>query len=328
MAGLIAMISVFLVVVVEMFFSIMNGGSMGGCHGGHGYESLENAASPSLGRQRTSSNASETGLADFTSRGGISRPIHRRSGSIGRQLQQIELSEGQEGSIGVSSDSLAGGHDAGVYPRSDDSDSEEDSAIELRTLNPPPKRPIRSPRSSREGMTSGNGSILTEEQQQKKNMLQLLLLEAGILFHSVFIGMALSVATGSNFMVLLVAITFHQTFEGLALGSRIAGTTFPKHSLKPWLMCLAYGTTTPIGQAIGLVTRNLYDPASQTGLLMVGITNAISSGLLLFAGLVELLAEDFLSDESYVDLTGKRRLQACLAVALGSAGMAFVGAWA
>jgi zinc transporter 1/2/3 len=93
-------------------------------------------------------------------------------------------------------------------------------------------------------------------------------------------------------------------------------------------MCLAYGTTTPIGQAIGLVTRNLYDPASQTGLLMVGITNAISSGLLLFAGLVQLLAEDFLSDESYVDLTGKRRLQACLAVALGSAGMAFVGAWA
>ena len=185
MAGLIAMISVFLVMVVEMSFSIMNGGSMGGCHGGHGYESLENAASPSLGRQRASSSTSETGLADFTSRGGISRPIHQRSGSIGRQLQQIELSANQEGAIGVSSDSL---HGSGVYPRNDDSDSEEDSATELRTLNPPPKRSTRSPRSSREGVTGGNGSILTEEQQQKKNMLQLLLLEAGILFHSVFIG--------------------------------------------------------------------------------------------------------------------------------------------
>ena len=98
--------------------------------------------------------------------------------------------------------------------------------------------------------------------------------------------------------------------------------------MKPWLMCLAYGTTTPIGQAIGLLTRNLYDPASQTGLLMVGIMNAISSGLLLFAGLVELLAEDFLSDESYVILSGGRRLQACAAVAAGAAGMALVGAWA
>ena len=93
-------------------------------------------------------------------------------------------------------------------------------------------------------------------------------------------------------------------------------------------MALAYGTTTPIGQAIGLLTRNMYDPQSQTGLLMVGIMNAISSGLLLFAGLVELLAEDFLSDESYVVLKGKGRVQAGIAVVAGAAGMAAVGAWA
>lgn len=92
-------------------------------------------------------------------------------------------------------------------------------------------------------------------------------------------------------------------------------------------MCLAYGTTTPIGQAIGLATRKLYDPAGQTGLLMVGIMNAISSGLLLFAGLVELLAEDFLSDESYVVLRGRRRVQAAMAVAMGGVGMALIGAW-
>jgi zinc transporter 1/2/3 len=93
-------------------------------------------------------------------------------------------------------------------------------------------------------------------------------------------------------------------------------------------MCLAYGTTTPIGQAIGLATRNLYDPQSETGLLMVGTMNAISSGLLLFAGLVELLAEDFLSDQSYIILTGRERIQACVAVGAGAAGMALIGAWA
>ena len=61
---------------------------------------------------------------------------------------------------------------------------------------------------------------------------------------------------------------------------------------------------------------------------MVGVMNAISSGLLLFAGLVELLAEEFLSDESYVVLKGRRRVQASIAVVAGAAGMAAVGAWA
>lgn len=165
--------------------------------------------------------------------------------------------------------------------------------------------------------------------EQQKMLLQCLLLEAGILFHSIFIGMALSVATGTAFIVLLVAISFHQTFEGLALGSRIAAiTAFGPRSPKPWFMALAYGTTTPFGQAIGLVLHNLYDPRSQTGLIMVGFTNAISSGLLLFAGLVELLAEDFLSDKSYVVLKGWQRMEAWGAVFAGSMLMAFVGAWA
>ena len=93
-------------------------------------------------------------------------------------------------------------------------------------------------------------------------------------------------------------------------------------------MALAYGTTTPLGQAIGLLVHNLYDPQSQMGLLMVGVMNAISSGLLLFAGLVELLAEDFLSDKSYEGLTGRRRWQAYSCVVGGAALMAFVGAWA
>ena len=52
---------------------------------------------------------------------------------------------------------------------------------------------------------------LTPEQQHKKSILQCMLLEVGILFHSVFIGMALSVAVGGDFVVLLIAIAFHRT---------------------------------------------------------------------------------------------------------------------
>ncbi|RPB23286.1 Zinc/iron permease [Terfezia boudieri ATCC MYA-4762] len=170
--------------------------------------------------------------------------------------------------------------------------------------------------------------ILTPEQIHKKSLLQCLLLELGILFHSVFIGMALSVTGGPEFLVLLLAIVFHQTFEGLALGSRIAVLKWKPGKKQPWLMALAYGLTTPIGQAIGIATHTLYTPESQTGLLMVGIMNSISSGLLVFAGLVELLAEDFLSDESWRELRGKKRIVACLFVGLGAIGMATVGAWA
>ena len=165
-------------------------------------------------------------------------------------------------------------------------------------------------------------------EEQKRQVLQCLLLEAGILFHSVFIGMAISVATGPAFIVFLIAISFHQSFEGLALGSRIAAIQFPKSSYRPWLMVLAYGVTTPIGQAIGLVVHGMYDPQSMGGLLVVGFMNAISSGLLLYAGLVQLLAEDFLSETSYKTLKGRRRVQAYLAVCTGSLMMALVGAFA
>lgn len=164
--------------------------------------------------------------------------------------------------------------------------------------------------------------------EQKRLMLQCLLLEAGILFHSVFIGMAISVATGPPFVVFLIAIAFHQTFEGLALGSRIAALHFPRSSPRPWLMVLAYGTTTPIGQAIGLVVHKFYDPQSEMGLIMVGVMNAISSGLLLFAGLVQLLAEDFLTEKSYKALKGRTRVNAFLAVVAGAVLMAAVGAFA
>lgn len=169
---------------------------------------------------------------------------------------------------------------------------------------------------------------LADAAAHSRALLQCLMLEAGILFHSIFIGMALSVATGPPFAVLLVAISFHQTFEGLALGSRISALNFSLGSPQPWLMALAYGTTTPAGQLLGLLLHRMYDPASETGLLVVGITNAVSSGLLLFAGLVELLAEDFLSEKSYQTLAGKKRLQACGSVVGGALLMALVGAWA
>ncbi|KAK1452981.1 ZIP Zinc transporter [Colletotrichum cuscutae] len=177
-------------------------------------------------------------------------------------------------------------------------------------------------------VNSNGGIVLTPAQQHQKDILQCMMLEVGILFHSVFIGMTLSVSVGHEFVILLIAIAFHQTFEGLALGSRIANIDWPQGSLQPWMMALAYGCTTPIGQAIGLATHRLYSPDSEFGLILVGTMNAISSGLLVFAALIELLAEDFLSDESWRVLRGSKRVWACVLVFFGAFGMSLVGAWA
>jgi zinc transporter 1/2/3 len=170
--------------------------------------------------------------------------------------------------------------------------------------------------------------VLSPEQLHKKAIMQCFLLEMGILFHSIFIGMSLAVAVGNDFIVLLIAIVFHQTFEGLALGVRIADIKWKPRALQPWLMAVAYGCTTPLGMAIGIATHTLYSPNSEIGLLVVGIMNAVSAGFLVFASLVELMSEDFLSDQSWKILRGKRRVAACLLVFCGAFLMSLVGAWA
>lgn len=161
----------------------------------------------------------------------------------------------------------------------------------------------------------------------KKQSLQITLIEGGILFHSVFVGMTVSI-TADGFIILLIAIVFHQMFEGLGLGSRIAAVPYPKGSWKPWALVVAFGTTAPFGQALGLATRGSYDPNSAFGLIIVGVFNAISSGLLIYAALVDLLAEDFLSEEASHTMTKKDKTRAFIYLLMGAAGMSIVGAFA
>ena len=320
------MISMLVVVGIEMFFATRGAGHMHGStydtvpedHGNECMRTNNGHAKPQC-RRRGSFRPFQQASLDEESRQSI------ELGTTGRELDLAERRQG----IGERSPNHANEPIYNAEHHSNDNESD----LDLDELDPDSdtNHLVNGNRRIGSGGYAGSGHVpdLNTHQQQQKLLLQCLLLEAGILFHSVFIGMALSVSTGPAFVVLLIAISFHQTFEGLALGSRIAAiTSFPPSSPKPWLMALAYGTTTPIGQAIGLGVHNLYDPAGQFGLLTVGVMNAISSGLLLFAGLVELLAEDFLSDRSYEVLKDRRRLEACGAVVAGAFLMALVGAWA
>jgi zinc transporter 1/2/3 len=330
MPGLVAMTSVFVVVGIEMVFASRGAGHVHTTD----YESLgrdDHSAHPRPPQKRSHSYGRYSN--------GTSGANGRVSGIVLHDIPSSEaLMAGRSPSLATPMTPVAPHANGHVARQSIDDDNDSDLDISPEELGPQDaddledeSRLLAGPNGRKQARLPRDQSPDTPEKteaQNQKQLLQCLLLEAGILFHSIFIGMALSVATGTSFAVLLVAISFHQTFEGFALGSRISAIRFPAGSARPWLMAFAYGTTTPIGQAIGLAIHRLYDPASQTGLLTVGFMNAISSGLLLFAGLVELLAEDFLSDESYVTLQGKRRLQACASVVSGAALMALVGAWA
>lgn len=328
LAGLVAMVSALVVVGIEMFLTT-RGAKHSHSHGGD-WDAVPDGEDVVPDGEDAEHSHGGNGSAE------PARKLNGRFGKLGLRTshRNTDIALGKRGSLeglvaGVSPLSpspLAATSSTGNSCDAAD-DNDDDSDLDLDELDPTAGAFTRT-QTDVENTLSVNGAALSAGDQEKRQVLQCLLLEAGILFHSVFIGMAVSVATGTPFVVFLVAISFHQTFEGLALGSRIAAINFPRHSLKPWLMVLAYGMTTPIGQAIGLFVHRLYDPRSAAGLLMVGFMNAISSGLLLFAGLVQLLAEDFLSDKSYGILKGRRRVEAFGAVVAGAVLMALVGTWA
>lgn len=333
--GLIAMVSALVVVTLESYLTTRGAGHSHSHHGGWDEEdNTENDVSQTL---------HALGNGDLAARRGSTRPTDIALGELAVSegtglMSSISPAPGTTPTTQLNGKDHQGGQP--IPPRgkslgNDDDDDDDDDVresmdleINLEELSAPLHRSIDTARTRPETPKTPMTPHIPSPEEQKRLMLQCLLLEAGILFHSVFIGMAISVATGPPFVVFLIAIAFHQTFEGLALGSRIAALRFPKSSPRPWLMVLAYGTTTPIGQAIGLGVHKFYDPQSQTGLLMVGMMNAISSGLLVFAGLVQLLAEDFLTEKSYKSLKGRTRVNAFLAVFGGAGLMAAVGAFA
>lgn len=133
-----------------------------------------------------------------------------------------------------------------------------------------------------------------EVEDYAAQMTAICILEFGVIFHSIFVGLTLAVA-GQGFITLYVVLVFHQTFEGLGLGSRLAATPWPRSKRwRPYIFALGYGLSTPISMAVGLGARKTYSPGSQTGLIVAGVFDSISAGILIYTGLVELMAHEFM----------------------------------
>ncbi|CAK7212956.1 hypothetical protein SBRCBS47491_001639 [Sporothrix bragantina] len=162
----------------------------------------------------------------------------------------------------------------------------------------------------------------------RKDIAAFLILEFGVLFHSVFIGLNLGVADNDDFDTLFPVLVFHQSFEGLGIGARLSAINIPRRlRWLPWGLCLAYGLTTPIAIAIGLGLRNTYDNSSFTANVVNGIFDSISAGILMYTGFVEMIARDFLFDPRRTN-DRKRLSFMVVCLFLGAGIMALVGKWA
>ncbi|KAK1326285.1 Zinc transporter 5 [Acorus calamus] len=60
-------------------------------------------------------------------------------------------------------------------------------------------------------------------------------------------------------------------------------------------MSLFFSLTTPVGIAIGIGIASSYKENSPTALIVEGILNSASAGILVYMALVDLLAADFMS---------------------------------
>ncbi|KAK4488021.1 hypothetical protein RD792_003761 [Penstemon davidsonii] len=152
-----------------------------------------------------------------------------------------------------------------------------------------------------------------------------MVLELGIIVHSVVIGLSLGASNNTcTIKGLVAALCFHQMFEGMGLGGCILQAEYK--FVKKAAMAFFFAVTTPFGIALGLALASTYKENSPRSLITVGLLNASSAGLLIYMALVDLLAADFMGPKLQGSI--KLQLKSFAAVLLGAGGMSLMAKWA
>jgi solute carrier family 39 (zinc transporter), member 1/2/3 len=139
----------------------------------------------------------------------------------------------------------------------------------------------------------------------------------------------LTLAVDPDFKILFVVLVFHQMFEGLGLGTRLAFLDLPTHRTSiPVAAALLYGITTPIGIAVGLGIQSSYNPNTPRASIVSGVLDATSAGILIYTGLVELMAHEFLFSKEMREASDRKVVYAISCMMLGCGLMALLGKWA
>ncbi|XP_071701249.1 zinc transporter 3-like [Rutidosis leptorrhynchoides] len=150
-------------------------------------------------------------------------------------------------------------------------------------------------------------------------------LELGIIVHSVIIGLSVGASQSpKTIKPLVVALTFHQFFEGIGLGGCIFQAKFK--SLAVAIMGAFFSFTTPMGIVIGILVTNSYKENSARALIVEGVLNSASAGILIYMALVDLLSPDFMNPR----MQKNKLLQICsnVSLLLGAGLMSLIAKWA
>ncbi|KAJ3354174.1 high-affinity Zn(2+) transporter zrt1 [Entophlyctis luteolus] len=172
------------------------------------------------------------------------------------------------------------------------------------------------------------------------------ILELGILFHSMIIGVTLGVTPDDSFTTLLAAICFHQVcfflfvygahyllflawikmFEGMALGVLLAELDL-SHRNKS-LLALMYPLTTPVGVVVGILVRNQYNENASGLVLAQGILDSLSAGILFYNTYTELMSTEVSHSSKFYSYSNGFKAASLSAMYAGALAMAIVGYWA
>ncbi|KKY17625.1 putative zinc iron transporter [Diplodia seriata] len=136
---------------------------------------------------------------------------------------------------------------------------------------------------------AGCGNELMTHVHPGQEKLAVTVMETGIIFHSLLIGLTLVVAGDSFFLTLFVVIIFHQAFEGIALGARIAElpssssstpyilppNTHPVSLTTKLTMGALFALVTPVGMAIGIGVLGEFNGNDPATLVAIGTLDAV-----------------------------------------------------
>lgn len=94
-------------------------------------------------------------------------------------------------------------------------------------------------------------------------------------------------------------------------------------------MCFMFSVTTPMGIMLGMMLFSLtgYDDSNPKALIMEGLLGSISSGILIYMALVDLIAVDFFHNKLMSSNVTLKKVS-FVALTLGSASMSILALWA
>ncbi|KAL5739609.1 hypothetical protein ACOSQ2_028789 [Xanthoceras sorbifolium] len=154
------------------------------------------------------------------------------------------------------------------------------------------------------GHAHGSVSLDQADTQLLRHRVISQVLELGIVVHSVIIGISLGASESpKTIKPLVAALTFHQFFEGMGLGGCISQAKFK-----------------------GIGISNVYDENSPTALIVEGVFNAASAGILIYMSLVDLLAADFMNPKMQANL--RLQIWSNISLLLGAGCMSLLAKWA